>query len=209
MALNARKSDERMNLGTFHAHDVVNLNPAYRERIGDERAVAPPWNRFRTHNCAPLLPGQFDQSVQPCFKCRGLHIVSKPAKRGIAPAHVRRIVPCVAQAPELSQMHVAYPRASQLFRKDFPVELRVVSGSGDSAHIYDARDAMRSQKLQEVFPCAIRMPNREDSWHSDFYLSHDEDSSPASPLQAMKVDHRNIGTPIGNFKAANPVRAFN
>ena len=52
-----------MNLGMFHAHDVVNLNPAYSQRIGDERTVATPWNRFRTHNRAPLLPGQFHQSV--------------------------------------------------------------------------------------------------------------------------------------------------
>jgi hypothetical protein len=59
----ACKRNERMNPGTFHAQDVVNLNPAYSQRIGDERTVTTPWNRFRTHNRAPLLPGQFDQSV--------------------------------------------------------------------------------------------------------------------------------------------------
>ena len=52
-----------MNLGTLHAHNVVNLNAAYSQRIGDERPVATPWNRFRAHNRAPLLRGQFDQSV--------------------------------------------------------------------------------------------------------------------------------------------------
>jgi hypothetical protein len=52
-----------MNLGTFYAHDVVNLNTAYSQRIGNERTVATPWNRFRAHNCAPLLRGQFHQSV--------------------------------------------------------------------------------------------------------------------------------------------------
>ena len=52
-----------MNLGTFHAHDVVNPNSTYSERIGDERTVATPWNRFRTHDCAPLLPCQFHQSL--------------------------------------------------------------------------------------------------------------------------------------------------
>jgi hypothetical protein len=51
-----------MNLGTLHAHNVVNPNPAYSQRIGDKRTVTTPWNRFRTHNRAPLLPGQFQQS---------------------------------------------------------------------------------------------------------------------------------------------------
>jgi hypothetical protein len=52
-----------MNLGTLHAHNVVNLDPAYCQRIGDERTVAPPWNRFGAHNRAPLLRGHFHQSV--------------------------------------------------------------------------------------------------------------------------------------------------
>ncbi len=52
-----------MNLGTFHAHNVINPNSAYSQRIGDERTVATPWNRFRTHNRGPLLPRQFHQSV--------------------------------------------------------------------------------------------------------------------------------------------------
>jgi hypothetical protein len=53
------KGSERMNLGTLHAYNVFNLNPAHSQRVGDERTVATPWNRFR----APLLPGQFHQSV--------------------------------------------------------------------------------------------------------------------------------------------------
>jgi hypothetical protein len=52
-----------MNLGMFHAHDVVNPDPSQSQCIGDERTVATPWNRFRTHNRASLLLGQFHQSV--------------------------------------------------------------------------------------------------------------------------------------------------
>jgi hypothetical protein len=63
MASDTGKWNEQMNLGTFHAHNVVNLDSAYSQRIGDERTVTTPWNRFRTHNRAPLLSGQFDQSV--------------------------------------------------------------------------------------------------------------------------------------------------
>jgi hypothetical protein len=52
-----------MNLGTFHAHNVINPNPTHSQRIGDERTVATPWYCFRTNDCAPLLRRQFDQSV--------------------------------------------------------------------------------------------------------------------------------------------------
>jgi hypothetical protein len=57
MTLGTSKRKERMNLETFHAHNVVNTNPAYRQRIGDKRTVATPWKRFRTYNRAPLLSG--------------------------------------------------------------------------------------------------------------------------------------------------------
>ena len=58
----------------------------------------------------------------------------------------------MAQTPELSQMHVADPRGSQLCRQGLPVELRVVSRSRDTAYVYDALDAVRPQKIEEVFP---------------------------------------------------------
>jgi hypothetical protein len=60
MTLHARKSDERVNLGTFHAHKVLNPNPPHSQRIGDKRTVATPWNRFGAHYRAALLPGQFE-----------------------------------------------------------------------------------------------------------------------------------------------------
>src|ERR1700730_6649202 len=69
----------------------------------------------------------------------------------------------MAQAPELSQMNIAHPRGPQLFRQGRPVELRVVSRSRDTAYVDDALDAVRPQKIAEVFPCAVRMPNGQDS----------------------------------------------
>ena len=69
----------------------------------------------------------------------------------------------MAQAPELSQMHVADPRRPQLFRQGLPVKLRVVYRSGDTAYVDDALDAVRPQKIEERFPCAGRMPNGQDS----------------------------------------------
>jgi hypothetical protein len=71
-------------------------------------------------------------------------------------------------------MHVADLRGSQLSRQGLPVEVRVVSRSGDTAYVYDALDAVRSEKIEEVFPCAIRMSNRQDNRLFDFDHSHDD-----------------------------------
>jgi len=43
------------------------------------------------------------------------------------PPHVRRVASRVAQAAELSQVHVADPRAAQLCAQGLLVELRIVS----------------------------------------------------------------------------------
>src|ERR1039458_2069889 len=82
----------------------------------------------------------------------------------------------MAQTSELSQMHVPDPRGPQLFRQDLAVELRIVSRSWDTAHVYDALDAVRPQKREEVLPCAGRMPNRQHSLHSGLDLSRGKGS---------------------------------
>jgi hypothetical protein len=80
----------------------------------------------------------------------------------------------MAQASELSQMDVANLRGSQLSRQGLPVEVRVVSRSGNTAYVYDALDAVRPKKIEEVFPCPIRMSNRQDRGLLDFGPSHDD-----------------------------------
>jgi hypothetical protein len=39
-----------MKLRTLHAHNVVNPNPAHRQRIGDERPVTPPFTADNSPN---------------------------------------------------------------------------------------------------------------------------------------------------------------
>jgi hypothetical protein len=51
------------------------------------------------------------------------------------------------------------------------VDLRVVPRARNTADIYDALDAVRAQKPEELFPCAGRMPNRQDSGHFGLDLS--------------------------------------
>ena len=89
--------------------------------------MATPRHRFCAHQCAPFLPSQLDQPLQPCVEFRGLHVVGKSTKRAITPPHVLRVASRMAQASELSQVHVADPRGAQLSAQGLLVELRIVS----------------------------------------------------------------------------------
>lgn len=88
------------------------------------------------------------------------------------PAHVRRIASRVAQTPEPSQVYVADPRRPQLCRQGLSVKLRVVPRPRDTAHVDDALDPVRPKKIEKGFTCARRMPNRQNSEHCGFDLSH-------------------------------------
>jgi len=93
----------------------------------------------------------------------------------------------MAQAPELLQMHVADPCGSQLGRQDLPIEVRVVSRSGNTAYVYDALDVVRSEKIEEVFPCAIRMSDRQDRGLFDFGTSHNDYPFSTDPCEATNT----------------------
>ena len=109
------------------AHNVLDPDSEHSKSIRDEGTVAAPGYSFCAHQCAPFLPSQLDQPLQPRVEFRGLHVVGESTKRTITPPHVCRIASRVAQAPELSQVHVADPRGPQLCAQGLLVELWVVS----------------------------------------------------------------------------------
>src|SRR6266404_5472765 len=108
----------------------------------------------------------------------------------------------MTQAPESSQMHVANLCGPQPFRKDRPVELRIVSRFGDAAYIDNALDVVHPQKFKERFPCAGRMSNGQHN--GQFWRCHtnqvlwssslaSETVSRGSKLAAVTSFHCSIG----------------
>lgn len=56
-------------------------------------------------------------------------------------------------------MHVADPRGTQLCRLDLPVELRIVSRSGDiAAYVYDVLDGVRPPSSSYSFHVRFGWP---------------------------------------------------
>lgn len=78
-------------------------------------------------------------------------------------------------------MHIADPRGPQLCRQGLSVELWVVPRARDTADIYDALDAVRPKELEKGFPCACRMPNRQNSEYCGVGLSHHKYIFSANP----------------------------
>src|ERR1022692_960312 len=71
---------ERVRPPAGRGHDVLHRNAAHAKRIGDERAVAAPGHRLRTHEARASGEKMLDELVE----CRGefgcLHVIGKSPK---------------------------------------------------------------------------------------------------------------------------------
>lgn len=155
-----------MNLHALPAKDMRCANPSHGERVSDKRTVAPPRHRFRAHDRGLFLLRQFDQSLQALLEFRRLHVIGEASKRHVAPTHVGRIAPRMAQAAQHAQMDIPYPGAAQLRRKRLPIELRIVPRSGNAAHVCNTLDPMGAQEFEKRRPGARGVPDREYGEHS-------------------------------------------
>ena len=94
-------------------------------------------------------------------------------------------------------MNVADPRSPQPFRQDRPIELRVVSRSGNSAHVYDTLYAVRPQQLEKLFPRARGMSNRQDikhvgfTWPRQTWMASADQARTERPLSCLK-EHQEL-----------------
>lgn len=128
-----------MNIGSLGAQDVLNLNTAHNQGIGNQKAVAAPGNSFGAHHGHPPNLGQLQQRLQAVGKIGGLHIVGKTLERGVAPAGIGGVGLGMAQAAEAAQVGVADAEGVQRVRQPALVELGVALRAGYGAHIYHAR----------------------------------------------------------------------
>src|SRR6185312_3347289 len=83
-----REGSERVATRGGGAGDLLGVDAADQERVGDERAVAAPGNGFGAHDGGAALAGEGDEVVEGLLEFRGLHVVGIAAKAGIAPACV-------------------------------------------------------------------------------------------------------------------------
>src|ERR1022692_1582509 len=71
---------ERVRPQAGRGHDVLHRNAAHAKRIGDERAVAAPGHRLRTHDGRAAGAGKLAELVEGRGEFRCPHVIGQSAK---------------------------------------------------------------------------------------------------------------------------------
>src|ERR1700739_589931 len=92
-------------------------------------------------------------------------------------------------------MNVADSPPAQLHRKRLPVELRIVTRTGNRAHVNDALDLVRPQQFKKRLPGPRRMPDGKYGSHLVRVSSPQEratrTTSFSSRLRTLKLGQTN------------------
>ena len=149
-ACDARERGEVMSAAKGFGDDVLHHEAPHHQRVRDQRAMAPPGDRFRTHHGQLFFPRQFHQCFQAGIKLPGLHVIRKAPEGRTVPAAVGRIAPRVAQSSQPRHVEILDFGGEQILGELFLIELRVVPRTGDRPHIDDSFHAMRLQEFKEL-----------------------------------------------------------
>ena len=122
-----------MHLEASRTDDFLGADAMDDQRVGDQRAMAAPWNGLRAHEHDSLPRGLFDEGGQTLREFRSLHVVGEPAEGSIAPAHIHGPRMRVTEPSQAGEMLIADSNALQRARERVAVELRVVTRAGHGA----------------------------------------------------------------------------
>ena len=144
------------------ADDLTNADALCREGVGDERAVATPWNGLCAHERDLLAACEGDAPVQASPERLGLHVVGISAEARVPPPGVYRILPRMPQPAKVGQMNVPDVAFMKYSRKIFSVELRISPGLGNGAHVRDLLHSVSREQVEELLDGVSRVADREN-----------------------------------------------
>ena len=131
------------------AGDVLDVNAADGERVGNEGSVTTPRNGFGAHDGHLLLDSQSDEFFQSRCKFGCLHVIGEPAKAAVAPAGVDRVFMWMSQPAQGLHVPVGNPSAAEPDGQRVAVELRVVTGTRNRADVDQLLDVVGFQNVDE------------------------------------------------------------
>jgi len=149
-----------MNLTVRRTHDMLGVDSTNQQCICDERTMTAPRHCFSAHQDDSLLVRQADQFFEALRKFGRLHVIGITSKRGISPTPVGRIAFRVTQPAECRQVHVSHAGLLQRLGQGRLVEMRIVAGTWQGAHIHDARCSVRLKQAHELLERVRGMTNR-------------------------------------------------
>jgi len=144
------------------AHDVFDARVANEKGVADQRAMAAPGHRFRTHDSGALLARHLQQVCDTGAKFFRAHIIGVAAEGSVAPAEIYGIFFCVAPSAQAFQVHVLNSVLAQRSGQLVGIELQHAARFGNAAHVDQKVDAVGLQDRHELFDGARGMPDRKN-----------------------------------------------
>jgi len=170
-----------MGFAAGGCEDVLDLDPAGGQGVGDQRAVASPGDGFRAHDQRGRAGGEFDETGKSLAEGRGLHVIGIAAKAGVLPAGVDGILAGVAESPEPRQMDVLDATLVQRIGELILAELRIAARFGDGADVDEPPDAVRLEHFEELLDGERGVSDGEDHTGCSKVLSFESTSSTTGP----------------------------
>lgn len=161
-SLNVRKRGEGMRFCRRFGHNVLYPHPTHQQRITYQRSVTAPRHRFSTHDRQITVLPPADQILNSGRKFCSLHIVGIPSKRCVTPSTVQTVLRSVSQPTKSFDMPIGNILSSNTRRKIWAVELRVVSGLRNRAHIHEFLHSVCLQHLNKLVNGMSRVADRID-----------------------------------------------
>jgi len=160
--MNSCERRELVKIGARVSHNVFDSMAADGERVSDKGAMAAPGNGFGAHDGAEFCLRQSFEARESGGEVWSLHVVGEAAKAGVVPAGVDGIGVRVAQATELRQVRVSNVRVANGFSERVAIELRIVAGLGNGAHVDEALNLVSFEEGEEIVDGAVGMADGED-----------------------------------------------
>jgi hypothetical protein len=166
--VDTREWRECVQLTLRAAHDVFDGDFAGDERVGNQRAMAAPGNRFRAHDGATLPSRELDEFRERRIEFRSLHVIRVSTKAIVPPSRIDGTFFRVTQAAELFSVNVSNMSLTQRILERIGIELRITPRTRDRSDINNALHAVRVEQSEELIErpggVADRQNHIVDGW---------------------------------------------
>lgn len=104
-----------MHEGLGVIENVQHFEPAHTQRIGDQRPVTAPPERFCAHDRSTLAPRELRERSERSSELRAVHVIRIAPEGGVPPGSVWGIGARLAPAAELGQPSIFDPALREHF----------------------------------------------------------------------------------------------
>ena len=161
-SFDSRKRRIGVGFAAGGGEDVLDLDSARGQGVGDQRTVTSPGDRFRAHNHRRTGGGQSNELGQAVSKRGGLHVIGVAAKTRVLPTGIDGIFARVPEPSESGQMDIADSVLFQRWTELVLAELRIPERLRDRADVDELLYDVRLQRFEKLLDGQRGVADGED-----------------------------------------------